>query len=103
MQSLTFQIFNMNYEDRAHAAWMQHNTAQEATVAPKTRQQVVTELWHLSRTGLSGMTQPPGRHDRLTWVKDNMRLHYPELCRVRLEDRDMTPKELWNEINEILN
>lgn len=56
----------------------------------------ITELWHISRTALAGMTTVPSRWDRMQYVANELRRSYPALI------KGMSSKIVWLEIEKAI-
>lgn len=54
----------------------------------------ITDLWHISRTALAGISTVPTRYDRMIYVKNQLRDNHPELI------DGMMSKHLWFKIED---
>ena len=55
----------------------------------------IIELWHLSRTALSG--GDTSRHSRMIYIKNELNRTYPEFI------KGMSAKAVWLEIEKAIN
>lgn len=54
----------------------------------------IIELWHISRTALSGMSTVPTRYDRMLYIKKTLSEQHPELI------TGMFSKHVWFAIED---
>ena len=56
-------------------------------------QDMIVDLWHISKTALAGGEFVPTRYDRMNYIKKTLLEKYPERC-------PKSPKQLWLDIEE---
>lgn len=64
-----------------------------------TLDQTITDLWHISRTALSGMSTVASRYDRMIYVRNELKNRYPEL----ITSFEGSEKKLWFYLEEKLS
>ena len=64
-----------------------------------TLDQTITDLWHISRTALSGMSTIASRFDRMKYVANELQTRYPEL----ITSFEGSNKKLWFYLEEKLS
>ena len=61
----------------------------------KTLEQIICDLWNISRTALAGKN--PGRYERMQYIKSELNRTYPEYI------NGMSNKQVWLTIEDQLN